>query len=88
MIHSGEIVIGKPIVLIEYYVITVKDGKLVFVELILPKYKKIQKKYTLRFTTRGRFRKRQLYNLFIRSQPFRKCRVKSFHCETLDRQLQ
>ena len=42
MIHSGEKAIGKPIVLIEYYVITVNDGKLVCVEL-LPKYKKIKK---------------------------------------------
>ena len=65
MIDSGEIDIGKPIVPIEYSVITVKDGKLVCVELILPKYKKL-KKYTLRFTTRGRYRKPQLYNLFIR----------------------
>ena len=43
MIHSGEIAIGKPIVLIEYYVITVKDGKLLCVVLILPKNKKFKK---------------------------------------------
>ena len=47
MIHSGEIAIGKPIVLIEYYVITVNDGKLGCVELILPKYKKLKMHYVL-----------------------------------------